>query len=119
MKRRTFLSGVGATTLVASCADPRNTVKLGMSTPADLTNNGVYVWAHAFIETLKASGFRTEVFPNSSIGGERERVMQARIGLLEVNATGGDEVSRWSPLAAASAHPFLIDTNNSMDSLMM
>ncbi len=119
MRRRTFLSCIGSSAAFAtSCADPRNTVKFGMSTPADLTHNGVYVWAHAFLETIKAAGFKADIFPNSSIGGERERVMQTRMGLLEVNATGGDEVSRWSPLAAAGAHPFLIDTYSHMDRLL-
>ncbi len=118
MKRRAFLSGLGATSLAASCGDPRSAVKLGMSTPEDLVHNGVYVWANAFTDTLKAAGFRTEIFANSSIGGERERVMQTRMGLLEVNATGGDEVGRWSPLAAAGAHPFLIDAYSHMDRLL-
>ncbi|MAW82448.1 MAG: hypothetical protein CMI63_19605 [Parvularcula sp.] len=118
MRRRAFLSGVGASLLTAGCADPRNTVKFGMSTPADPAHNGVYVWAEAFMKVLNGVGLRTEAFANSSIGGERERVMQLRMGLLEVNATGGDEINRWSPLSAAGAHPFLIDTYSHMDRLL-
>ncbi len=118
MKRRALLAGIGAGAFAVSCTDPRHTIKFGISTPSDLTHNGVYVWADAFTRVLNEAGLDTELFPNSSIGGERERIMQVRMGLLEVNATGGDEVNRWSPLAAAGAHPFLIDTYDHMDRLL-
>jgi len=118
MKRRAFLTGLGACAIAAGCANPRNTVKIGMSTPGDPANNGVYAWIDAFMKTLDAAGMRVEAFPNSTIGGERERVMQLRMGLLEVNSTGGDEVNRWSPMAAAGAHPFLIDTYSHLDRLL-
>ncbi len=118
MIRRAFLVGLGANAMVSSCTDPRGAIKVGISTPADPLRNGVYVWVEAFMNVLREAGFRLDVFANSSIGGERERVMQVRLGLLEINATGGDEISRWSPLSAAGAHPFLIDSYDHMDRLL-
>lgn len=120
MNRRRLLFGLGASALSAGCENSNidGIVKFGLSTPADLERNGVYVWANAFMSVLREAGFRTEAFPNSSIGGERERVMQVQMGLLEINTTGGDEVSRWSPLSAAGAHPFLIETYDHMDRLL-
>lgn len=121
MNRRGFLSTLGLSSLLIGCSQSsqdRTAIKFGMSTPSDPTRNGVYVWAQAFISVLSQAGFQIQVFPSSSIGGERERMFQVQMGLLETNSTGGDEVNRWSPLAAASARPFLIESYDHLDRLL-
>lgn len=120
MNRRGLLRALGAGALVAGCAPAgggslRSDVKIGMSTPADAVHNGVYAWVDACIRVFQAGGMGTRVYPNSAIGGERERTLQTQLGLLEINVTGNDEISRWSPLAYASARPFLVDSYAHMD----
>lgn len=121
MNRRKFIltSSMGGLLLGCTQRPVQNTVcKFGMSTPADPVRNGGYVWVKAFTEVLKDAGLDVQVFPSSSIGGERERMFQLQMGLLEINATGGDEVNRWSPLASASARPFQIESYQHLDRLL-
>jgi TRAP-type C4-dicarboxylate transport system substrate-binding protein len=111
---------LGAGALVAGCSQNgggglRSDIKVGMSTPADALHNGAYAWVAACIAVLEEAGLTTRVYPNSAIGGERERTIQTQMGLLELNLTGNDEVNRWSPLSYASARPFLVDSYAHMD----
>ncbi len=101
------LGGAGATSARASLLSD---VKIGMSTPANIEQNGVYVWVRAFADRLEAGGMPTRVYPNSTVGGDRERTIQTQLGLLDVNATGGDELGRWSPMLAAASRPFLVES---------
>lgn len=124
MNRRELLSVLGATTLLSACEGPGGAgslstdIKFGMSTPANATSNGVHVWAQAFATVMASAGEHVRIYPNSSIGGERERVIQTQLGLLEVNATGGDELNPWSPTAYASARPFMVESYSHMDRLL-
>lgn len=124
MNRRQLLAGAGAATLLSACQGPggpgslATDIKFGMSTPADARTNGVHVWAQAFAEVMSNAGEHIRIYPNSSIGGERERVIQTQLGLLEVNATGGDELNHWSPTAFASARPFMVESYAHMDRLL-
>jgi len=93
-------------------------VKIGMSTPASLEHNGVYVWIRTCADELEKAGLGTRVYPNSTLGGDRERTYQMQLGLLDVNATGGDEIGRWSPMIAATARPFLISSYDHMSRLL-
>jgi len=92
-------------------------VKIGMSTPLDAERNGVYVWVRTLADVLKGAGARVRVYPNSALGGEKERMDQVAIGLLEVNDTGGDELSRLSPLFHAQ-RPFEIESYGHLDRLI-
>lgn len=122
MKRRGFIRGLGLGALGA-CAAPAwanlaSDVKVGMSTPASLEHNGVYVWIRTCADALQEAGFGTRVYPNSTLGGDRERTYQMQLGLLELNATGGDEIGRWSPMIAATGRPFLIASYDHMSRLL-
>ena len=92
-------------------------VKIGMSTPLDAERNGVYVWVRTLADALEGAGARVRVYPNSALGGEKERMDQVAIGLLEVNDTGGDELSRLSPLFHAQ-RPFDIESYAHLDRLI-
>lgn len=117
MNRRDALLALGGGLLLSACenADLEHAVKIGMSTPANATHNGVYAWIGACVEALRAQNWPVRIYPNSSIGNERDRVYQTQLGLLEINETGGDEIGRWSPLAHASARPFLINSYDHMN----
>jgi len=92
-------------------------VKIGMSTPLDAERNGVYVWTRTLADSLEQAGARVRIYPNSALGGEKERMDQVAIGLLEVNDTGGDELSRLSPLFHAQ-RPFAIESYGHLDRLI-
>jgi len=102
----------------AAAADaPVLDVKIGMSTPLDAERNGVYVWTRTFADALERAGARVRIYPNSALGGEKERMDQVAIGLLEVNDTGGDELSRLSPIFHAQ-RPFAIESYEHLDRLI-
>lgn len=100
----------------AATAD-RLDVKIGMSTPLDSERNGVYVWTRTLADALERAGARVRIYPNSAIGGEKERMDQVAIGLLEVNDTGGDELTRLSPLFHAQ-RPFEVESYEHLDRLL-
>lgn len=123
MRRRAFFEGLGLAALSAAAptairADLGSDVKIGLSTPANLERNGVYVWIRTCADALEAAGFAVRVYPNSTLGGDRERTYQVQLGLLDLNATGGDELGRWSPLVAGSARPFLIGSYEHMSRIV-
>lgn len=121
MNRRRMLQALGGGVLLSGCDDSHalnEATKVGMSTPANSTHNGVYAWIEACTRTLRSSGWEVRVYPNSSIGNERDRIYQTQLGLLELNETGGDEIGRWSPIAQASSRPFIINSYAHMDRLL-
>ncbi|WP_138379563.1 TRAP transporter substrate-binding protein [Luteithermobacter gelatinilyticus] len=125
MKRRTFLKyavSVPAASLAGTVGGKAvsldEDVKFGFSSPANLDNNGVYVWLHACAEVLESQGFGVRMYPNSSLGGEMERLYQTQLGLMEMTVTSGDSIGRWSPMTYAGARPFLIKTYEHMDRLL-
>ena len=112
-----FLFLVLAIGMPALAVAERLDVKIGMSTPLDAERNGVYVWARTLAGALEEAGARVRIYPNSALGGEKERMDQVAIGLLEVNDTGGDELSRLSPLFHAQ-RPFEIESYEHLDRLI-
>jgi len=121
MRRRDFVNSSLFAMLGPRCVAASSLytdVKIGMSTPADLRNNGVYVWLSTCAKFLEQAGLPTRIYPNSTLGGDRERTYQVQLGLLDINATGGDELSRWSPMLAASARPFLISSYDHLSCLI-
>lgn len=119
MRRREFsLMVLGAAAVgPVACTAPRRGIKVGMSTPIDANRNGSYVWIKALAAELERAGMPVRVYPNSALGGEKERMDQVAIGLLEVNETGGDELARLSPLFHAM-RPFEIESYEQMDRLL-
>ncbi|HRO01984.1 MAG TPA: TRAP transporter substrate-binding protein DctP [Terricaulis sp.] len=117
MKRRNLLMALGGGILISGCgaSNLSTATKIGMSTPADATHNGVFAWISACADVLRAGGWPVNIYANSSLGNERDRIYQTQLGLLEINETGGDEVGRWSPTASASARPFVINSYEHMD----
>lgn len=118
MNRRDFLYTMSMSTLLRGCAQDApsgSSVKFAMSTPAGPIRNGVFVWVQAFAGVMESAGMPVQIFPNSSIGGERERMIQVQMGLLEFNSTGGDEVNQWSPIASALSRPFLVESYEHLD----
>ena len=101
---------------LARAAEPLD-VKIGMSTPLNAERNGVYVWVRTLGDALERAGARVRIYPNSALGGEKERMDQVAIGLLEVNDTGGDELTRLSPLFHAQ-RPFEIESYEHLDRLI-
>ena len=89
MRTRALLLLLSVIALPVRAADITD-VKIGMSTPMNEERNGSYVWVKALAESLERAGARVRVYPNSALGGEKERMDQVAIGLLEVNETGGD-----------------------------
>jgi TRAP-type C4-dicarboxylate transport system substrate-binding protein len=122
VKRRAFISGIGAAAVASrvtpAWADLYSDVKIGLSTPANFQDNGVFVWIKTCSDLLQQAGFGVRIYPNSTIGGEHERISQMQLGLLDINATGGDEIARWSPMAAAGARPFLVNSYDHMSRLI-
>jgi TRAP-type C4-dicarboxylate transport system substrate-binding protein len=118
VKRRALLGSLALLGAPLARGGIYDDVKIGMSTPADRARNGVYVWIDVFRRSIEHAGLRTRVYPNSTIGGERERTIQMQLGLLQLNASGGYELSRWSPLLAAMARPFLVDSYAHMSRLL-
>ncbi|WP_308910533.1 TRAP transporter substrate-binding protein [Pseudokordiimonas caeni] len=90
-------------------------VKFALSTPTDLSRNGVYVWVDAFRKAFERTGREIRIYPNGSLGGDQERVDQMRLGLLEMNVTNPDEISRHSPTYYGIAMPFLFQSYDHMD----
>jgi TRAP-type C4-dicarboxylate transport system substrate-binding protein len=92
-------------------------IKIGMSTPLDAQRNGSYVWIKTLVNAIESDDVQARVYPNSALGGEKERMDQVSIGLLEVNETGGDELARLSPLFHAM-RPFEIESYDQMSRLI-
>lgn len=60
-------------------------IKVALDSPPDLQGSGSYVWAHAFVESLKAAGMPAEEFQRGALGGDDELFDQVSQGLLEVS----------------------------------
>lgn len=103
--------------LYSSCliAAETNIAKIAMTTPANADDNGIYVWVKAFSESLRDSGLETQLFPNGILGGDKERIDQMALNLLEVNVTNPDEISRLSPTFYGIAPPFMFESYPHMD----
>ena len=93
-------------------------IKVGMSTPLDLNRNGSYVWLKTFADELRDNGMDCVFYPNSSIGKEVDRSEQVMLGLLEVNASGGQDANQISPLLKAAGLPFLFESFEQYDRLI-
>ncbi|MFO1511000.1 MAG: TRAP transporter substrate-binding protein DctP [Steroidobacteraceae bacterium] len=104
-------------TKAAPPGGPPLDIKIGMSTPLDAKRNGSYVWTRAFADVMERAGARVRIYPNSALGGEKERMDQVAIGRLEINETGGDELARLSPLFHAM-RPFEIESYDHLDRLL-
>lgn len=90
-------------------------VKIGMYTTTDVKGNGIYIWLEPFANHLRESGFQVQVFPNGSLGGDRERIDQMVLDLLEVNVTNPDEIARLSPTFYGISPMFMFDSYAHMD----
>ena len=60
-------------------------VKVALDSPPDLEGSGSYVWAHSFVESLKAAGMPAEEYQRGALGGDDELFDQVSQGLLEVS----------------------------------
>lgn len=92
-------------------------IRIGMSSSADSDNSGVYIWVKAFVAELERAGIGATVYPSSTLGSEIVRSQQVLLGLLEVNATGTQEIEIYSELIAAFELPFLFSGNLEPDAL--
>ena len=60
-------------------------VKVALDSPPDLQGSGSYVWAHTFVESLKAAGMPAAEFQRGALGSDDELLDQVSQGLLEVS----------------------------------
>jgi len=93
-------------------------IKIALSSSADTERSGTYVWATAFAEELERSGLSTRIYPSSTLGNEIVRTEQVRLGLLEINVTGGQEISMFSDLMDAAALPFMLLSDQEIYNLL-
>lgn len=110
-----MLTASGAVTPAA--ADPHK-VRIASSSSEDPEKSGVYVWLQAFRLSLEQSGFATELYPNSALGGEQDRTEMLRLGLLQVNDSGSSEIKSFSPLFGSISLPFLFKSTEHFDNLI-
>ena len=73
------------TAAIAFAAPAAAQVKVALDSPPDLATSGSYVWAHSFVESLKASGIPAEEYQRGALGGDDELFDQVSQGLLEVS----------------------------------
>lgn len=94
---------------------PNDPVKIGMAVPADMQNSGIYVWLKTVANELERAGLTVRIYPNGSLGGDKERIDQVTLGLLEIDDVGPDEISRHSPTFYGLAEPFVIESYEHLD----
>jgi TRAP-type C4-dicarboxylate transport system substrate-binding protein len=85
MNIRYFVSGLAFAAALAVAAPAFAQVKVALDSPPDLEGSGSYVWAHAFVESLKAAGMEAEEYQRGALGGDDELFDQVSQGLLEVS----------------------------------
>jgi TRAP-type C4-dicarboxylate transport system substrate-binding protein len=85
MNIRSFVSGLALAAALAVAGPAFAQVKVALDSPPDLEGSGSYVWAHAFVESLKAAGMEAEEYQRGALGGDDELFDQVSQGLLEVS----------------------------------
>ncbi len=85
MNIRSFVSGLALAAALAVAGPAFAQVKVALDSPPDLEGSGSYVWAHAFVESLKAAGMAAEEYQRGALGGDDELFDQVSQGLLEVS----------------------------------
>ena len=88
--KATFRRLIQATAVAAGvmlAAPAMAQIKVALDSPPDLQGSGSYVWAHAFVESLKAAGMPAEEFQRGALGGDDELFDQVSQGLLEVSVS--------------------------------
>ena len=93
-------------------------VKIALSSTEDPQTSGTFVWAKALSDSLQQDGWTTTIYPTSTLGGEIVRSEQIRLGLLEINIAGGQEVAGYSELYRALELPFQLDSASQLSRLL-
>ena len=107
-----------AATLVAALAagaPAAGQVKVALDSPPDLEGSGSYVWAHAFVESLKASGIEAEEYQRGALGGDDELFDQVSQGLLEVSMSPLGIVGSLDKLIYGLRLPYFFDNMAEVD----
>lgn len=100
-------------------AGSKKIIKIGMSDTMDPKRSDEFIWASAFADIMKEGGYDVIYYPTSSIGGEPVRIEATMLGLLEVNFAGSEELKFYSSYIEASDLPFLFDSNEMFDRLLL
>ncbi len=110
MRLKKWLLGTLLTTAVALSAPAlAQSVKVALDSPQDLENSGTYVWAHTFVEHLKANGMEAEEFQRGALGEESERLDQVSQGLLEVSMSDVKSAGSLNSLVFGVYLPYFFD----------
>lgn len=90
-------------------------VKVALDSPPDLEGSGSYVWAHAFVEALNASGMPAEEYQRGALGGDDELFDQVSQGLLEVSMSPLSITGSLDNLIFGLRLPYFFDNMEQVD----
>lgn len=116
MKKSLFTAVVLAAALCAGAV--RAEVKVALDSPADIQKSGSYVWAHTFVEYLKAHGMEAKEYERGALGEEAERLDQVSQGLLEVSMSDLKSAGKVDKLIFGVYLPYLFEDSAHLDRAM-
>jgi TRAP-type C4-dicarboxylate transport system substrate-binding protein len=90
-------------------------VKVALDSPPDLQGSGSYVWAHAFVENLKAAGMPAQEYQRGALGSDDELLDQVSQGLLEVSMSPLGITGSIDNMIYGLRLPYFFDTMEQVD----
>jgi TRAP-type C4-dicarboxylate transport system substrate-binding protein len=90
-------------------------VKVALDSPPDLQGSGSYVWAHAFVENLKADGMPAQEYQRGALGSDDELLDQVSQGLLEVSMSPLGITGSIDNMIYGLRLPYFFDTMEQVD----
>ncbi len=93
-------------------------VKIAMNGVNDPEANAEAAFAQGFAQALEGTDFTVEIYPNDTLGSEKERFDQVAQGLVEVDLATVSTAFGMSPLIKGVLLPFLFEDGDEFDAVL-
>lgn len=93
-------------------------VKIAMNGVDDPETNAEAAFAQGFAQALEGPDFTVEIYPNDTLGSEKERFDQVAQALVEIDLATVSTAFGMSPLIKGVLLPFLFEDSDEFDAVM-
>ena len=115
-----YTSMIVATTLgVMATTASAEDIKVALNGINDPATNAEAAFVQGFSAALEGTEFNVKTFPSGTLGKEKERFDQVAQGLINVNLATVSTAYGMSPMLKGVALPFMFDSNDEFDALMI
>lgn len=116
MNTMSKLLAATALALAATAAQAAE-VKVAFNGADDPETNAEAAFVHGFADALEGTDFEVSVFPNDTLGSEKERYDQVSQGLIEVDLAALSSTFGQSPFGKGIQLPFFFESRAQLDAV--